>query len=78
MKLHPLMAWKKKAEGARLDVKTKLESSLDLQADQFDEDEAEEEDEEEEKEVTREAGSFSNYRSGKMLFARYWQNSFAQ
>ena len=31
------------AEGARLDVKTKLESSLDLQADQFDEDEAEEE-----------------------------------
>ncbi len=44
-------------EGARLDVKTKLESSLDLQADQFDEDEAEEEAEEEEKEVTREAGS---------------------
>ena len=43
-------------EGARLDVKTKLESSLDLQADQFDEDEAEQEDDEE-KEVAREVGS---------------------
>ena len=43
-------------EGARLDVKTKLESSLDLQVDQFDEDEAETE-EDEEKEVAREVGS---------------------
>jgi len=44
-------------EGARLDVKTKLESSLDLQADQFDEDEAEDDTEEEEKEAVREVGS---------------------
>ena len=44
-------------EGARLDVKSKLESSLDLQADQFDEDEAEEEGEEDEKETVREIGT---------------------
>lgn len=44
-------------EGARLDVKAKLESSLDLQADQFDEDEGEEDADEEEKEVAREVGS---------------------
>ena len=42
-------------EIARLDVKTKLESSLDLQADQFDEEEAD--DQEEEKEAVREVGS---------------------
>lgn len=45
------------AEGARLDAKTKLESSLDLQADQFDEDEATEDEDEEEKEAVREVGS---------------------
>ena len=45
------------AEGARLDVKTKLESSLDLQTDQFDEDDAAEEVEEEEKETVREVGN---------------------
>jgi RNA polymerase primary sigma factor len=45
-------------EGARLDVKTKLESSLDLQADQFDEDDAEEsEEEEDEKDQVREIGA---------------------
>ena len=44
------------AEGARLDAKTKLESSLELQVDQFDEDEAESDDEEE-KEAVREIGS---------------------
>lgn len=45
-------------EGARLDAKTKLESSLDLQADQFDEDEAEEsEEEEDEKDQVREIGA---------------------
>lgn len=47
------------SEGARLDAKTKLESSLDLQADQFDEDDAEEsdEDEEDEKDQVREIGA---------------------
>ena len=44
-------------EGARLDAKTKLESSLDLQADQFDEDEAEESEEEDEKDQVREIGA---------------------
>ena len=45
-------------EGARLDVKTKLESSLDLQTDQFDEDDAEEsEEEEDEKDQVREIGA---------------------
>lgn len=45
------------AEGARLDTKTKLESSIDLQADQYDEEEGEEDEEEEEKEQVREIGS---------------------
>lgn len=46
------------SEGARLDAKTKLESSLDLQADQFDEDDAEEsEEEEDEKDQVREIGA---------------------
>ena len=41
-----------------MDAKTKLESSLDLQADQFDEDDAEESDEEEdEKDQVREIGA---------------------
>ena len=44
------------SDGARLDAKSKLESSLDLQADQFDEDEAEPDDEEE-KEAVREIGA---------------------
>jgi RNA polymerase primary sigma factor len=44
------------SDGARLDAKSKLESSLDLQSDQFDEDEAEP-DEEEEKEAVREVGA---------------------
>ena len=52
-----LASMEDEAEGARLDVKTKLENSLDLQADQFDEDEAEQEDDEEEKESVREVGS---------------------
>jgi RNA polymerase primary sigma factor len=43
------------AEGARLDAKTKLESSLDLQTDQYDEDEADED--EEEKDAVREIGN---------------------
>lgn len=43
-------------EGARIDAKAKLESSLDLQADEFDEEENEEE-EEEGKEAVREVGS---------------------
>ncbi len=43
------------AEGARLDAKTKLESSLDLQTDQYDEDESEEE--EDEKDTVREIGN---------------------
>ncbi len=45
------------AEGARLDTKTKLESSIDLQADQYDEEEGEEDEDEEEKEQVREIGS---------------------
>ncbi len=45
------------SEGARLDAKTKLESSLDLQSDRFDEDDAEEEEEEEEKDQVREIGA---------------------
>lgn len=45
------------SEGARLDTKTKLESSIDLQADQYDEEEGEEESDEEEKETVREIGS---------------------
>ncbi len=44
-------------EGARLDAKTKLENSLELQSDQFDEDEADEEADEDEKETVREIGS---------------------
>lgn len=44
------------AESARLDTKTKLESSIDLQADQYDEEEGEEEEDEEEKEQVREIG----------------------
>jgi RNA polymerase primary sigma factor len=51
-----LVGLDEETEGARLDAKTKLESSLDLQSDQFDEDEGEE-DEEEEKEAVREIGS---------------------
>lgn len=46
------------SEGARLDAKTKLESSLELQSDQFDEDEAEEaEEDEDEKDQVREIGA---------------------
>lgn len=46
------------SEGARLDVKSKLENSLELQSDQFDEDEAEDLDEEDdEKDQVREIGA---------------------
>ncbi len=49
-------AIEEETEGARLDVKTKLESSLDLQSDQFDEEEVDEEGEEE-KETVKEVGN---------------------
>lgn len=52
-----LSALDDEAEGARLDTKTKLESSIDLQADQYDEEEGEDDEDEEEKEAVREIGS---------------------
>ena len=52
-----LSGLEEEAEGARLDTKTKLESSIDLQADQFDEEEGEEDADEEEKETVREIGA---------------------
>lgn len=54
----PLEALEEDEEGGRAAVKSKLESSLDLQGDTFDENESEEDDEEEEKvAATREAGA---------------------
>ncbi len=52
-----LSGLEEEGEGARLDTKTKLESSIDLQADQFDEEEGEEDADEEEKETVREIGA---------------------